>query len=237
MKQSKSENLAVAQAARPAAARSLQAPALEIVRGDRLTTADVKAAVEARVKAALEEAAQSERPEVAEPLNWWDMYALGPVQPLALNGPLPPHQVIKVGEVAYVASVIVLNPFNIVAPGMSAADILSNFALPYEVRFQTGNVTNWTLGQPDMNFVVAGPGQHLVPGQAVYVDVIQFTGSTPGLYEMNVSCRLLGATPPFVNAPQFAGFARYVGDFDADMFGSSTPGFQFDVPIRFQVYP
>jgi hypothetical protein len=40
-----------------------------------------------------------------------------------------------------------------------------------------------------------------------------------------------------VNAPQFAGYARAVVDFDADLFISPVPGFQFDQPIRFQVYP
>lgn len=233
--QTKPEHQAIAQAASRGQAR---AATLEIAStAQSQTAADIKATVEARVRAALEEAMLRERPEIAEPENWWNVYALGPVQPLAFGSPLPPHQIIKAGETAFVATVMVLNPFQIVAPGLSAADLLSSFSLPYEVRYQTGNVTSWTLGQADMNVVHAGPTEHLVPGTAFYVDVLQFTGSTPGLYEMNVSCRLLGATPPFVNAPQFAGFARAVTDLDADLFLAPTPGMQFDVPIRFQVYP
>jgi hypothetical protein len=69
-----------------------------------------------------------------------------------------------------------------------------------------------------------------------YVDILAFTAETPGLYEMNISARILGATPPFVNAPQFAGYARAVVDIDPDLFISPAPGLQFDLPIRFQVY-
>lgn len=56
------------------------------------------------------------------------------------------------------------------------------------------------------------------------------------LYEMNISARILGATAPFANAPQFAGYARAVVDIDPDLFISPAPGLQFDLPIRFQVY-
>ena len=237
MKATKAENIAIARAAGRGAGSLAQEriATLEVARGgENLTAADVRASVEARVKSALDEAMEL---QIAEPDGWWNIYALGPIQPVAVGGPLPPHQVIKVGETAFVATVMLLNPFNIIAPGTTAADILSGFSLPYEVRYQTGNVTSWTLGQADMNVVHSGPAEHLVPGVNVYVDVLEFKGSTPGLYEMNVSCRLLGATPPFVNAPQFAGFARAVVDFDADMFISPVPGLQFDVPIRFQVYP
>jgi len=178
---------------------------------------------------------QQERPEIAEPEGWWNLYALGPIQPIAVGGPLLPHQVIKVGEPAFIATVMFLNPFLVVQPGLTAGDILSNFALPYEVRYQAGNLTTWSLGQADMN-VVHG-GVNLIPGVYTYVDVCAITGTTPGLYEMNVSARLLGATPPFVNAPQFAGYARAVVDFDPDLFISPAPGFQFDQPIRFQIYP
>jgi hypothetical protein len=54
---------------------------------------------------------------------------------------------------------------------------------------------------------------------------------------MNISARILGATPAYASAPQFAGYARAVVDFDADLFIAPAPGLQFDVPIRFQVYP
>ena len=235
---SKAEGMAMARASERGMPE--RGAALEVVRSPQNTTADdVKAAVEARVKASLDEAMQQREPvtQATDPEGWWNLYALGPIQPISIGGPLPPHQVIKVGEHAFVATVMFLNPFLILQPGISAADVLSGFALPYEVRYQTGNVTTWTLGQTDMNVVNSGPGYNLVPGQNFYVDVLEFVGTTPGLYEMNVSCRLLGATPPFANSPQFAGFARAVVDFDADLFIAPAPGLQFDVPIRFQVYP
>lgn len=201
---------------------------------------DVKAQLEAVVKSALDEArmrhAARTMAEIAEPEGWWNLYALGPIQTTGIPGPLLPHQVIKVGETAFVATILFLNDFLILAPGTTAADVLSNFALPYEVRYQTGNLTSWTLGQADMNVVHSGAGFNLVPQQNVYIDVLAFTASVPGLYEMNISSRILGAIAPFANAPQFAGYARAVIDIDPDLFISPAPGLQFDLPIRFQVY-
>jgi hypothetical protein len=206
-----------------------------------MTAMDVKAQIEAAVKSALDEARmrRAARPaaEVAEPEGWWNVLAFGPVQdPIGIPAPLLPHQVIKVGEYAYVATILVLNDFLILAPGTTAADVLSNFSLPYEVRYQTGNLTTWTLGQADMNVVHSGAGFNLVPQQNLYIDVLVFEAREPGLYEMNISARILGATSPFANAPQFAGYARAVIDFDPDLFISDAPGLQFDLPIRFQIY-
>jgi hypothetical protein len=205
-----------------------------------MTAMNVKAQIESTVKSALDEAMvrRAARPmaEVAEPEGWWNLYAIGPVQPIGIPAPLLPHQVIKVGETAFVATVLFLNDFLLLAPGTTAADILSNFALPYEVRYQTGNLTTWTLGQADMNVVHFGPGFNLVPQVNFYVDILAFTANVPGLYEMNISARILGATPPFANAPQFAGYARAVVDIDPDLFISPAPGLQFDIPIRFQIY-
>lgn len=201
------------------------------------TIDDVKMQVEARVKSAIDQAMMMTRPEIAEPEGWWNLYALGPIQVLGVPGPLPPAQVIKVGETAYVATVLFLNPFLTISPGVTPASILSGFALPYEVRYQTGNLTTWTIGPANLNVTHSGAGYNLIPGNIFYVDVIGFIANTPGLYEMNVSSRLLGATPPYVNSPQFAGFARAVVDFDPDLFISPAPGLEIDSPIRFQVYP
>ena len=207
---------------------------------DQMTAMDVKAQIEAAVKSALDEAKmrRAARPltEVAEPEGWWNLFAIGPIQTIGIPGPLLPHQVIKVGETAFVATILFLNDFLILTPGTTAADVLSNFALPYEVRYQTGNLTSWTLGQADMNVVHSGTGFNLIPQVNFYVDVLTFKASVPGLYEMNVSARILGATSPFANAPQFAGYARAVVDIDPDLFISPAPGLQFDLPIRFQVY-
>lgn len=201
---------------------------------------DVKAQVEAAVKSALDEAKMRRAArllaEVAEPEGWWNLFALGPIQSIGIPSALLPHQVIKVGEYAYVVTILVLNDFLILSPGTTAADVLSNFALPYEVRYQTGNLTTWTLGQADMNVAHSGAGFNLVPQVNAYFDVLAFKAEDPGLYEMNISARILGATSPFANAPQFAGYARAVYDIDPDLFIRPAPGWQFDLPIRFQIY-
>ena len=86
-----------------------------------------------------------------------------------------------------------------------------------------------SLGQPDMQAVHTG---NLVPGQFFYVDILGFTGSQPGLFEMNISARLLGAAPPNVSAPQFGAHATTVFSLDAPgLFGQAPPG-----PMRFQIY-
>lgn len=196
--------------------------------------ARVKAMVEAKVKTAYDEALHMVRPQAADPYLWWDLYAFGPIQILAPDGPMDPSQVIKVGEDAYIATVMVLNPLPILppAPGISPLELLSNFSLPFEVQYQTGNLTSWTPGAP--NTVQGG---NLVPHQGIYVDVVHFVATTPGLMEMNISARILG-NPPAVSAPHFAGFARYVFDFDPEAFWfSPTPGFQFDLPVKYLVYP
>jgi hypothetical protein len=201
------------------------------------TEAVVKARVEALVKTALDEAMARARPERAEPEDWWNLFAIGPIQAISVPSPLLPHSVIKVGETAFVVTVLFLNPFLVIPPGTTPGDVLSNFALPYEVQYQTGNLTTWSLGQADMNVVHNGASFTLIPGQYAYVDVLGFTANTPGLYEMNISARILGAAPPHINAPQFAGFARAVVDIDSDLFLQPPPGLQFEVPIRFQIYP
>jgi hypothetical protein len=194
---------------------------------ESLTEADVEAYVEARVEAAYQEL----RPERAEPQFWWDVAAIGPFQFTAAGGPLLPHSIIKVGEPAFVATIILLNDQEALAGGTNAAAVLSNFALPYEVRYQTGNLTTWSLGQANMQAVHTG--LNLIPNQFFYIDVIGFIGTVPGLYEMNITSRLLGAAPPFVNAPQFAAYASNVFSLDADgLFGPTPQG-----PVRFQVYP
>lgn len=195
-----------------------------------LTEEDVEAQVHAAVESAYERAEAEIGPELAEVMGWWDIAGYGPIQPIAAGGPLLPHAVIKAGEPAYVVALILLNQFQSLPGGTNAGDVLSNFGLPYEVRYQTGNLTTWTLGQSDMQAVHNG---NLVPGQYFYIDVLGFTGNQPGLYEMNISARLLGAAPPNINAPQFGAFASTVYSLDPPgLFGSAPP-----YPMRFQVYP
>jgi hypothetical protein len=191
--------------------------------------ADLEAEVEAAVEAAYQEALSAPSVEIAEPELWWDIAGYGPLQFTAPGAPLLPHQVIKVGEPAFVFALVLLNPFLPLSGGTNAADVLANFALPFEIRYQAGNLTTWSLGQPDMQSVHNG---NLVPHQFFYVDVLRFIGRQPGLYELNISARILGAAPPHVNAPQFAAYATTVFSLDRDgLFGRRPPG-----PMRFQIY-
>ena len=94
---------------------------------------DIAAEIEARVTAKLE-AAQAERAELDQ---WWDILAIGPIQPTIATGPVQPGCVVKQGEPAFAFSILVLNP-GLLLPGPSnAAKLLSDFGLPYEVSFQT----------------------------------------------------------------------------------------------------
>jgi hypothetical protein len=203
-----------------------------------VTEEDLRAQASAEIEAAYEEAMTAPEqvapnwvsPEVAEVQGWWDIAAFGPVQPIAPGGPLVPHSVIKVGEPAFVFAFILLNPFLALPGGTNPAQVLSNFALPYQVQYQTGNLTSWTLGQADMQGL---DNNNLIPGQNFYQEVIGFTATTPGLYEMNITARLLGAAPPFVNAPLFGARATTVFSLDPPgLFGAPPPG-----PLRFSIYP
>jgi hypothetical protein len=207
----------------------------------------VKAMIKQRVEEGLRNAVQARQEQaveqIADPLGWWDIYGFGPfvlgattVPPGSLAGsPLLPHQVIRAGETAYIGTVIILNPIGPGAP--SATDILSNFSLPFQVEYRTGNLTTWSAGPASMQANNAGT---LVPGVSVYVDVMSFTAQPQdeGLYETNISARILGCGGNL--APSFSAFATYVYDFDEDYLGSllgtGGPGFYHKNPIRFQVY-
>jgi len=201
------------------------------------TADDMKAVIEAQLQSALETALTSARPEVAEPLYWWNVFGFGPIQPgagitsvVGFNPPLLPNQVIRAGEDAYVASIIVLNPF--VVPGgtpPTPSEILQTFALPYEVNFQMANLTSWSAAGS-----LTSSGSFVPGGPSFYVNLITLPAQPPGLYEMNITARVFGAggNP----APPFSGFAKSVLDLDADLFIASGAEWRIDHPIRYQVY-
>jgi hypothetical protein len=203
------------------------------VRAGAVTAADVQARLEAKLKAVYDEAMAMTRPQAADPYLWWNLYSLGPFQHLAPDGPLPPHQVIKLGETAWITTVLVLNSHPILPPppGMSPCHVLSDFGLPYEIQYQTCNLTTCTTGIPS-----ATQTGNLSPGVCWYVRVHEFTPTEVGLYETNISARILGGGGAPL-APHFAGFARWIFDPDPEMFWpGSTPGWQYDFPVKFMVY-
>jgi hypothetical protein len=198
-----------------------------------ITEEELQALVRAEIDAAYEvalTAPEEAKAEVAEVQGWWDIAAFGPIQPIAPGGPLVPHSVVKVGEPVVVFAIILLNPFLALPGGTNPAQVLSNFALPYEVQYQTGNLTTWSLGPAYMQGIDTN---NLAPGPPFsYFEFISFVADQPGLFEMNITARLLGAAPPFVNAPRFGARATTVFSLDPPgLFGSAPPS-----PLRFSVY-
>ena len=207
-----------------------------------VTAEDVKAALEAKLQSALEEA-RARQPQIAEPLNWWEIYSVGPIQPGAglvppssfFDSPLLPNKVIRAGQTAYIATVIILNPFPLVQdPNIIPSDYLSIWGLPYSVEYHTANVTDVKSGPADLN--VKHTGMHLVPGQSYYVDILEFTARDEGcVFETNICARILGCDGYQPSASPFAGFARTTVNLDPELF-FPTQELEFDNPLRFMVY-
>lgn len=223
------DEVVVNSSARPESATGL-------VSGMDMTIDDVKALLDAKLQSAYQEFISTPQEEMAEPLFWWDLYAWGPWQPGAkltppsgFSGPLLPNQVIRLGETAYVATIIVLNT-NFPTTGPSAAEILSNFALPYQVEYGTGELKKW---QPAPAYLQHIGNGNLIPNVPYAVDVFGFKAQDEGLYEMNITVRIYGCGENA--APPFAGFATRVVDIDQDMFGGKLH-VEEDIPIRFQCY-
>ena len=131
--------------------------------------------------------------EVAELQGWWDLIAFGPIQIPRINGPYLPNDVIRSGEPAYIVTVLILNPFLVLNNQITVCELLSTLALPYEITYQTGNLTKWQPAPPPLT------GEHedlyLVPHQCFYVNVLEFIPDDKDevMYEMNISARIFGA--------------------------------------------
>jgi hypothetical protein len=230
---------------------------LQVSKGTGATALDVKAAVEARVKAAVDEG--STRLEIAEPEGWWNIWAMGPFQVTAIGGPLLPHKVIRVNETFSVAVVVWLSPTFIIpgGPGISVCQFISSLACDFRIDYCTNDMCAL---QPEPLFSPKDIIITTTPNQCFYVDTQTFTaqpGTESCIYEMNICARMTGCN----GAPMpMAGFVTEVFDFDADTFypppggtptwppigtppGGATPfpgvsaGWRFNQPLRFQIYP
>lgn len=197
--------------------------------------ADLQAMIENKVAAAYQEAQSQPKSQIAEPYPWWDLYAVGPIQfgasvtpPAGFGGPLLPNQILRIGEQGVVFTILVLNPS---FPAPSAATLISNFALPYRVQYNTGDLSSWTLGPANLQAISGG---NFIPNLPFAVNAFPFTAQNEGLFEMNISARILGANNN--PAPPFAGYATAIRDIDSSLFLNQGPRWQFDQPIRFQVY-
>lgn len=190
-----------------------------------LSAEQVKAAVEARLQAAFDEAMASGMPQTAGPALWWDMYAYGPFKTPVEPFPAP-NQIVRLGETVYVASILYLNQSY---PYPTAADVLATFALPYSIAWDTNNVTTLTREHALSGSI----DRHFNPGQAWYVDIIALKPEHEGIHELNLRGRITGCNGEL--APPFAGYATLVYEFDSSLFtlGSHT---RYQGPVRFDVY-
>ncbi|HEX9374153.1 MAG TPA: hypothetical protein VF897_24280 [Roseiflexaceae bacterium] len=205
------------------------AAAAESALAGRMTADDIKAEIEARVQAQLDRALASAGAERAELENWWDIFAIGPIQVTGAP-PVQPGCVVKAGEPAFAVSVLVLNPFLALPGPTDAATLLSSFGLPYEVQFQTSNISAMIPALADVQ------ASNLIPGVFFYVNVSLLPTATPGMYETNILARIEGAGVP-ASAPQFGGFATAILDLDNPGLFGPGPGVNFNQPIRYVVYP
>jgi hypothetical protein len=195
-----------------------------------LNAESVKQHYVAKLEAAYQDKQSAPQPAITEPQFWWDLISIGPIQTIT-NPPYAPGDVIRSGERAYVVTIVLLNTDPILPLGMSPADLLSNFALPFEVTYQTGNLTGWTPGPANVN---TEHNLKLVPGQWFYVDVLEFVPREVDevMFEMNVSARIFGCGENY--APAFSGFAREVIDVDSSIFAQGPR--LVSAPIRYEVY-
>jgi hypothetical protein len=241
-------NVTVSQSDRSRAMQQAAAVAEQAMAARTISAEDVKAQIEAQLQSSLETALSAPSTQVAEPLYWWEMYGYGPIQlpnqlvPPAgfLSSPLAPGKVIRVGEQAFLVSVLIINPFPLPqAPNIVPVDFLTVWKLPYRIDYHTCNATTCQPAGPELNVSHTG---HLVPGQAYYVDVLEFTAREPGcVYETNICARILdceSGSPRHGHGPSpspFAGFARSTFNLDPELF-LPTQYLEFDNPIRFMVY-
>jgi hypothetical protein len=222
-----------------------------------MSAEQVKAIVEARVKAAIDEGSKRVTPQIAQPQNWWNIWAMGPFQVTGPGSPLLPHKVIRIGETFYVATVIWLNPTLVLPGGMTPCQVISGLGCICDLDYCTIDMCNL---KSVTAFSPKDIKVQLVSGTCYYVNVQQFTavsGTESCIYEMNICAGILGCQ----NLPTaLAGFVTEVYDFDADVFYPPAPplpppvppmpmpvpptpypgtaaGWRFNQPIRFQIYP
>lgn len=208
---------------------------------------NVKAYVRAKMQSALDTALATAQPEAGEPAGWVDIYSVGPFQSGAValppgGTPLLPHAVIRVGELAQITGVLVLNPNPLPPSNIVPCDMLSSLQLPYEIEFITLNMTNGTPA-PALSTTISG---NLVPGQCIYEEVFEFVPEERGcIFETNVCFRILDCQYSSPSYSPFAGFATWVKNLDDPSFLDAflgipsppvQPGFLFNTPVRYMTY-
>jgi hypothetical protein len=211
---------------------------LVVERGDSPPTVgqEMKPLIEAHLRSIVEQGQHTPRQELAEPLFWWDVFAIGPFQFGAgtvppsdlLDQPLVPHRIIQAGETAAIYTVVFLNPLFPQA-ALSACDIITAFNARIELNYFTSNVQTM---QPARD-LSASRCFRTQRNLCYYVDVFEFTPQVPAcLYETNICARICDCDQ--LPVQPFGGFVRWVWDLDFDLFFGSE-GLEFDRPIRYMV--
>lgn len=147
--------------------------------------------LEAQLRNAYEEALKAPSTQVAEPSGafGWDVFGFGPIQLGATSSQFPgepflPHQIIRVGESALVATALVGGP-------------LSTATVAHLYTYTTGQLNTWSNGPASLQHV----SNSNLSGNPFDIDIFSFAPTIPGLYEMNINVRIKdslgGNTPPF----------------------------------------
>ena len=188
-----------------------------------------------RAKARLEAMLQEPREESTETPWWasgdaWEIYAMGPEQNynFTSGSPQPPGRIVFLGETAYVTTVLWLNP--------NMAAHLAGMGACVNLSYHTANTQTMTP-VPAMDYtcsIDAATPTYADPDYgSFYITVWEFTPTETGcLFETNICgtvCNCKGNV-----APGYAGFVRWVYDFDYDVFFGSQWS-EFNNPIRYLV--
>jgi len=186
----------------------------------------MKGSLDAKLESLFARRAATPTEELAGPLNFWEVYAVGPYQ----NFVLEPSRVIDVGEQATILVVVYLNPFvPSPIPGGNACDIITGFGASIELNFVTSNMQTMTAA-PALSPSFCIP---TVLGQCWYSFYWTFTPREEAcIYETNICARICNCNGYYI--PQYSGFVRWVENLDYDYFFGADQ-YTFDHPIRYMV--
>jgi len=197
---------------------------MTVSRGEEDPKAMLKAHIEARLEAAVQQATV-ELAEVPPELgpNRWEVYAWGPWQ-LPFDPAADPGRIIFVGEKAYVGVAVWMNP--------AMCQDVTGFEGKIELSFWTSN-TQTMRPVPSMDYHYCIKTKR--GGPCFYVIVWEFEPTEAAcIMETNICARICNCNNHPV--PGYAGFVRHVYDFDPEnLFAPPPPGWGFDRPIRYMV--
>ena len=189
----------------------------------------LKAAVEAKLAAALEQASVelTEVDPTFMGLFDWAVIAIGPFQ---TAGPLQtaPGRIIELGETAYIATIVMMNhPMCRNVGGFGGKVQLSYFTANTQTMLPVNDMEYVCCIQLDEKFC------NPAPFPSFFVHIWEFKPTQAAcILETNICARICNCKDEAV--PHYAGFVRWVYDLDAEWLWPAGP--RFDHPIRYLVY-